>query len=120
MEAAIQLEKEKHERELRALEQRLKESFVMVCNHSYICHVYVAFLNTVFTYMSFCYFAHQLSRSDALVVGGGVRNFYLTLSHVSHVLCKNGGIKHDFPFINIRKVPREVLKTEGEAIRNPH
>ena len=22
------------------------------------------------------------------------------------------GIKHDFPFINIRKVPREVLKTE--------
>ena len=26
-----------------------------------------------------------------------------------------GGIKHDFPFINIRKVPREVLNTEGEA-----
>ena len=25
------------------------------------------------------------------------------------------GIKQDFPFINIRKVPREVLKTEGEA-----
>ena len=25
----------------------------------------------------------------------------------------NIGIKHDFPFINIRKVPREVLKTEG-------
>ena len=25
------------------------------------------------------------------------------------------GIKHDFPFINICKVPREVLKTEGEA-----
>ena len=25
------------------------------------------------------------------------------------------GIKHDFPFINFRKVPREVLKTEGEA-----
>ena len=25
------------------------------------------------------------------------------------------GIKHDFPFINIRKVPREVLKIEGEA-----
>ena len=24
-------------------------------------------------------------------------------------------LKHDFPFINIRKVPREVLKTEGEA-----
>ena len=28
--AAIQQEKERHERELRALEQRLKESFVMV------------------------------------------------------------------------------------------
>ena len=27
----------------------------------------------------------------------------------------NRGIKHDFPFINIRKVPREVLKTEGET-----
>ena len=27
----------------------------------------------------------------------------------------NRGIKHDFPSINIRKVPREVLKTEGEA-----
>ena len=25
------------------------------------------------------------------------------------------GIKPDFPFINIHKVPREVLKTEGEA-----
>ena len=25
------------------------------------------------------------------------------------------GIKHDFPFINIRKVPREVLNTEGVA-----
>ena len=25
------------------------------------------------------------------------------------------GIKHDFPSINIRKVPRELLKTEGEA-----
>ena len=27
----------------------------------------------------------------------------------------NRGIKHDFPFNNIRKVPREALKTEGEA-----
>ena len=27
----------------------------------------------------------------------------------------NKGIKHDFTFINICKVPREVLKTEGEA-----
>ena len=27
----------------------------------------------------------------------------------------NRVIKHDFPFINIRKVPREVLKTEGEV-----
>ena len=27
----------------------------------------------------------------------------------------NRGIKHDFPFINIRMVPREVLKNEGEA-----
>ena len=27
----------------------------------------------------------------------------------------NRGIKNDFPFINICKVPREVLKTEGEA-----
>ena len=27
----------------------------------------------------------------------------------------NIGIKHDFPFINIRKVPREALKTEDKA-----
>ena len=27
------------------------------------------------------------------------------------------GIKHDFPFINIRKAPKEVLKTESEARR---
>ena len=27
----------------------------------------------------------------------------------------NRRIKHAFPFINICKVPREVLKTEGEA-----
>ena len=25
------------------------------------------------------------------------------------------GIKNDFPFINILKVPRELLKTEGET-----
>ena len=30
-------------------------------------------------------------------------------------LCIIRGIKHDFPFINFRKVPREVLKTEGLA-----
>ena len=30
--------------------------------------------------------------------------------------CVIGGIKHDFPFINIRKVLREGLKTEGEAL----
>ena len=30
----------------------------------------------------------------------------------------NRGIKHDFPFINIRKVPREVLKTVGENEEN--
>ena len=28
----------------------------------------------------------------------------------------NRGIKHDFPFISIRNVSREELKTEGEAI----
>ena len=27
------------------------------------------------------------------------------------------GMKHDFPFINIRKVQREVLKTEGEGFQ---
>ena len=29
--------------------------------------------------------------------------------------CYITGIKHDFPFNNIPNVPREVLKTEGEA-----
>ena len=27
---------------------------------------------------------------------------------------KNRGIKYDSPFINIHKVPREMLKTEGK------
>ena len=27
---------------------------------------------------------------------------------------EKSGIKQDFPFINICKVPREMLKTEGE------
>ena len=30
------------------------------------------------------------------------------------------GIKHDYPFIDIRKVPREVLKTECEALGFQH
>ena len=40
----------------------------------------------------------------------------MAVNSVRHrFLCNNIGINHDFPFINIRKVPREVLKTEGEA-----
>ena len=56
-------------------------------------------------------------------------NYYQTLlfkisdyiSMTGNLYCKhlikrmNRGIKHDFPFINIRKVQREVLKPEGEA-----
>ena len=38
----------------------------------------------------------------------------LILTIKSQIDC-NMGIKHDFPFINIRKVPRELLKTEDEA-----
>ena len=34
---------------------------------------------------------------------------------VKETLLQNRGIKHYFSFINICKVPREVLKTEGEA-----
>ena len=33
---------------------------------------------------------------------------------LSFLLTNIRGMKHDFPFINIRKVPREVLKTEGK------
>ena len=40
----------------------------------------------------------------------------ILVAHMHVKLCTiNRGIKHDFPFINICKVPREVLKTEGEA-----
>ena len=38
--------------------------------------------------------------------------FYITLLLDARFI---RGIKHDFPFINIRMVPREVLETEGEA-----
>ena len=34
---------------------------------------------------------------------------------MSKIACHIIGIKHDFPFINIPKVPREVLKTEGKT-----
>ena len=37
------------------------------------------------------------------------------LQHDRKSIFFNRGIKHDFPFINTCKVPREVLKTEGEA-----
>ena len=40
----------------------------------------------------------------------------IRFSHVAaHI-----GIKHVFPCINIRRVPREVLKTEGEALGFQH
>ena len=40
----------------------------------------------------------------------------ISIAYISTLLiCFNRGIKHDFPFINIHKVPREVLKPEGEA-----
>ena len=38
-----------------------------------------------------------------------------SLKKTDSQLCTTRGIKHDFPFINIRKVLREVLKTEGEV-----
>ena len=37
--------------------------------------------------------------------------YYISIRRIFIII----GIKHDFPFINIRKVPREVLKTEGEV-----
>ena len=37
----------------------------------------------------------------------------------SVTMINNRGNKHDFPFINSRKVPREVLKTEGEVFNHP-
>ena len=39
----------------------------------------------------------------------------LSVHRLEIIVVNNRGIKHGFPFINIRKVPREVLKTEGEA-----
>ena len=50
-----------------------------------------------------------------------IKAVYLMMieGHLWHFSIKakvvNRGIKHDFPFINICKVLREVLKTEGEA-----
>ena len=42
--------------------------------------------------------------------------FIILLKGVSiYAFAYNKGIKHDFPFIYTCKVPREVLKTEGEA-----
>ena len=44
------------------------------------------------------------------------QDFYLEFHSLGcNLRSHNRGIKHDFLFINIRKVLREVLKTEGEA-----
>ena len=43
------------------------------------------------------------------------KNPNLNFFSLVYFFFKNRGIKHDFLFINIRMVPREVLKTEGEA-----
>ena len=45
----------------------------------------------------------------------GVSNKHCLLSFFFHFSLNYIGIKQAFPFINICKVPREVLKTEGEA-----
>ena len=42
-------------------------------------------------------------------------SFYNVPSFTFSRISINRGIKHDFPFINICKVPGEVLKTKGEA-----
>ena len=44
-----------------------------------------------------------------------ILSFYAVSWLLERVMKANRRIKHDFPFINICKVPREVLKTEGEA-----
>ena len=46
------------------------------------------------------------------------KSYLLDLQHAFFVICLfvYRGIKHDFPVINIRKVPREVLKSEGKAL----
>ena len=41
--------------------------------------------------------------------------FSIVFGEIGLKLIFNIGIKHDFPFINICKVPREMLKTEGKA-----
>ena len=38
-------------------------------------------------------------------------------SHLFFVIGFTRGIKHDVPFIKIRKVPKEVLKSEGENMK---
>ena len=35
------------------------------------------------------------------------------------ICCLNRGIKHDFPYINIHKVPTEVLRTKPEVFNIP-
>ena len=43
--------------------------------------------------------------------------YYITVIYIYELNhnCFIRGIKHDFPFISIRKVPREMLKTKGKA-----
>ena len=50
--------------------------------------------------------AHITPEAEVLV-----QNFILNQIYHAKI-----GIKHDFPFINIRYVPRGMLKTEGVAL----
>ena len=67
-------------------------------------------------------FAHannRVSNGSRLMLKTLVMGVVWTCSltfYINYVMIlDNRGIKHDFPFINIRKVPREVFKTEGEV-----
>ena len=59
-----------------------------------------------------CYGAVDLQGPSLLAES---EKFVINITAMQRALLYNIGIKHNFPFINIRKVPREVLKIEGKA-----
>ena len=56
--------------------------------------------------------SHKMSQNENNCVFLTLRLSRILMNHFRPL---NRGIKHDFPFFNICKVPRDVLKTEGEA-----
>ena len=90
---------------------RIQNQWISLCVHSFLCGV--EWNITIGSHFSF---SNNLTPQLILTEKNTFSiKMLLGLPRMSCEMNLNRGIKHDFPFINIRKVPRKVLKTQDEA-----